>query len=371
MDIIITIQHAANVHFFKHVICELEAVGHDVHVFAREKGVTTRLLDAYRIEYELLCGEPDGWFGLGLTQVRYEYRLLQRAREIEPAVIVSSHGIAATHVATLVGARSHVYIDTETAINGGNRLTTPFADTIYTPESFREGYSGDHVTYPGFHELAYLHPSRFEPNESILRRHGVDPDDRYAVLRFGAWKGNHDVGKNGISPECRQEITDMLAANGDVYVSVEGDDEVPMGGEPLPVPPESFHHLLAFADIVVGEVATTTLEAGVLGTPTVRISPFAGQNEMGKFRELEDRGLVRSFRTSREAEALEVIERIDRDPTATATWADRRETLLSETTDVTAYVISQLHERGVSTTDRLTPQTSEATRDERNDSIPN
>lgn len=36
MDFVITIQHAANVHFFKHVVTELEAAGHDVYVFARE-----------------------------------------------------------------------------------------------------------------------------------------------------------------------------------------------------------------------------------------------------------------------------------------------------------------------------------------------
>ncbi len=300
MDCIITIQHAANVHFFKHVIRELESAGHDVHVFAREKGVTSRLLDAYDIGHELLCPEPDSWLELGVTQLRYEARLFRRARAIDPEYIVTSHGIAATHVATLVGAESHVYVDTETAVNGGNRLTLPFADVLYTPVSFREAYGDDHVTYPGYHELAYLHPDRFEPDPAILRRHGVDPDERYAVLRFGAWEGNHDIGKEGISPEGRREIVDELASEGRVYVSDERGGPVPDGCEPLPIPSAAFHHLLAFADIVVGEVATTTLEAGILGTPTVRISPFAGPDEMGKFRALEEYGLVRSFHTDRE-----------------------------------------------------------------------
>ncbi|WP_247001291.1 DUF354 domain-containing protein [Halosolutus gelatinilyticus] len=342
MDIIVTIQHAANVHFFKHVVDELESAGHDVHVFAREKGVTSRLLDAYGIDYDLLCGEPDGWLGLVATQLRYEYRLFRRARAIDPEYIVSSHGIAATHVAALVGAESHVYIDTETAINHGNRLTRPFADVLYTPESFRESYGDDHVTYPGYHELAYLHPNRFEPDPSILRRHGVDPDEPYAVLRFGAWAGNHDVGKSGISREGISAIVAELASDGRVYVSDEGGGAVPDACEPLPVPPEAFHHLLAFADIVVGEVATTTIEAGILGTPTVRISPFAGSDEMGKFEALEEYGLVRSFHTDREARAVDVVEELHRDPNAGAIWERRRERLLAETIDVTAYVSSQL-----------------------------
>ncbi|WP_440771629.1 DUF354 domain-containing protein [Natronorubrum sp. DTA28] len=382
MDIIITIQHAANVHFFKHVVRDLESGGHDVHVFAREKGVAGRLLDAYDIDHELLCGEPDGWLGLGLTQLSYEVRLLRRARAIDPAYIVSSHGIAATHVATLVGAESHVYIDTETAINTGNRLTLPFADALYTPESFREEYGDDHVTYPGYHELAYLHPDRFEPDPSVLRRHGVDPDERYAVLRFGAWNGNHDVGKVGISPEGRCEIVDLLGADGRVYVSAEGDGSIPSGGESLPIPPEAFHHLLAFADIVVGEVATTTLEAGVLGTPTVRISPFAGASEMGKFQDLEEHGLVQSFHTTREAEGIEAIERLSRDPNAAETWASRRETLLEGTIDVSEYVLGQLledvDERSLKTDTRSEPEPATEARTgsdlaptERNDPISN
>ncbi|OIB59295.1 DUF354 domain-containing protein [Natrialba sp. SSL1] len=342
MDIVITIQHAANVHFFKHVVGELESAGHDVFVFAREKGVVGELLDAYEIDHELLCGEPRGWLGLGLTQLCYEARLLRRTRAIDPDYILTSHGIAATHVGTLVGAESHVYIDTETAINGGNRLTIPFTDVLYTPDSFRETYDAEHVRYPGYHELAYLHPDRFDPDPDRLRAHGVDPDERYAVLRLGAWNGNHDIGKQGISAAGRHEIVDELATDGRVFVADEGDGPLPTGAEPLPVPPADFHHLLAFADLVVGEVATTTLEAGLLGTPTVRISPFAGSSEMGKFRELAEYGLVRSFHTDHETTAIRELTRLYRDPSAASNWADRREALLATKIDVTQYILSQI-----------------------------
>ncbi|ELZ02342.1 DUF354 domain-containing protein [Natrialba asiatica] len=344
MDFVITIQHAANVHFFKHAIAELEAAGHNVYVFAREKGVTGELLDAYDIDHELLCDEPSGWLELGVTQLYYEARLLRRAHAIDPDYIITSHGIAATHVATLVGAESHVYIDTETAINGGNRLTIPFTDALYTPNSFRESYGDAHVDYPGYHELAYLHPDRFEPDPDLLRRYGVDPHEQYAVLRVGAWNGNHDIGKAGISTVGRRTIIDELAAAGRVYVSDEGDGPIPSGADPLPVPPEAFHHLLAFADLVVGEVATTTLEAGLLGTPTVRISPFAGSTEMGKFRELEAYGLVRSFHTDSEREAIDELKRLVRDPHTATIWANRRAALLETKVDVTQYILSQLLE---------------------------
>lgn len=342
MGIIVTIQHGGNVHFFKHLIRKLQAADHDVHVFAREAEVVGSLLDAYDIDHELLCEEPDTLLELGVTQIRYEAKLFKRARAIDPDYIISSHGIAASHVAALVGAESHVYIDTETAINHGNRLTIPFADRVYTPSSFNEHIGKNHVRYLGYHELAYLHPDRFEPNPEPLRRNGVEPDDRYAVIRRGAFDSNHDIGKSGISPAGYRRIVDELARDGTVYVSDEADGSLPANAEPIPVDPSNFHQLLAFADLVVGDVATTTMESGILGTPTVRISPFAGQSDMGKFLDLEEYGLVKSFPVERENKAIETIERLYRDPATTAIWADRRETILENKIDVTEYLLEQL-----------------------------
>ncbi|QLG48228.1 DUF354 domain-containing protein [Natrinema halophilum] len=342
MDIIITMQHGGNVHFFKHVIRKLQTTGHNVSVFAREAEVVGSLLDTYDIDHELLCDEPDSLFALGLTQLRYEAKIFKRARVIDPDYIISSHGIAASHVAKLVGAESHVYIDTETSINHGNRLTIPFADRIYTPSSFNEDIGSNHVRYPGYHELAYLHPDRFEPDPELLRRNGVEPDDRYAVVRRGAFNSNHDIGKSGISRDGYQRIVDELAQDWTVYVSDESDRPLPENAERIPVDPATFHQLLAFADLVVGDVATTTMEAGILGTPTVRISPFAGSSDMGKFLDLEEYGLIRSFPLDREDEAIETIERLYRDPATTEKWQQRREMLLETKIDVTEYLLKQL-----------------------------
>lgn len=342
MNIIITVQHGGNVHFFKNVIRELEESDHGVHVFGREQEVVGDLLEAYGIDHELLCDEPKGWLGLGLTQLQYEAKLLKHAYAIRPDHIISSHGIAASHVAAIVGAESHIYIDTETAVSDGNRLTTPFADNIYTPTSFREDYGENHRTYAGYHELGYLRPNRFEPDPSVLRRNGVDPGERYAVLRLGSFSTNHDIGKEGISVDGRRRIVDELASDGRVFVSDEGARALPADAEPIPVPPAAFHHLLAFADLVVGDVATTTLESAILGTPTVRISPFAGADDMGKFRDLEAHGLARSFPTSREDEGIAAIRRLHRDPTAVARWESRRKAFLEKTIDVVDYVLERV-----------------------------
>lgn len=342
MKIIFTIQHAGNVHFFKHAVRELLDSNHSVYVFAREQEIVGDLLSAYRIPHELLCEEPNNLFGLGWVQLCYETALLKRARSIDPDYILSSHGIAASHVATLVDAESHIYIDTETTLNHGNRLTLPFADRIYSPDSFQEEYGENHIRYSGYHELAYLHPNRFKPDPSVLSRDEIDPTESYAVCRFGAFKSNHDIGKEGISETSQKQILNELGANGRVFVSNESGSPLPSPAEPIPVSPANFHHLLAFADLVVGDVATTTLESAILGTPTVRISPFAGSTDMGKFNELATYGLIRSFSTSRESKAVETVRRLHRDPDTANEWERNRERMLSSSIDVTEHILDQI-----------------------------
>lgn len=342
MRFVFTIQHPGNVHFFKNTINRLIDWGHEVHVFAREKEVTTDLLNAYDINYELLCSEPNGWIGLGTTQLTYELRLLQHVKRIDPDLIVASHGIAAAHVATLLGIRSLIFIDTENAVSPGNKLCVPFADVLYTPNSFRDEYGKRHITYPGLHELAYLHPDRFTPDPTVLVENGVDPNKPYVVVRFGAFQGNHDVGKRGISVAGKHKIIDELSEVGTVYVSDEAGNEPFGDARPIPIAPHRIHHLLAYADLFVGEIATMTIEAAILGTPTVRISPFAGLNEMGKFVDLERRGLVRSFPTSRETDGIRAIRRLVRDTEAGRRWKRRRTALLADTVDVTDYLIGEL-----------------------------
>lgn len=350
MRIAVTVQHGENVHLFRYPIAELQRRGHEVFVFSREQGVNVELLDAYGVEHECLCSEPDTLPGLALTQLRFEVGLYRRLRRIDPDVVTASHGIAASHVAPLVGARSCVFVDTDGDVVLGTRLASQFAHRICRPEWLRVPDDERCVDYAGLHELAYLAPDRFTPDLDLLEEHGVEPEEPYAVVRFGAWKSHHDVGKRGFSPAGKRALIDALARRGRVYVADEAAvgssrgvvDHV--GAEALPVPPEHFHHLLAEANVCVGEVATTTIEAAVLATPTVRVSPFAGPDDMGKFVELERRGLVRSFPRGAEQAGIGTVRRLYDDRAAERLWERRRDTLLEETIDVGSFVVDQVLE---------------------------
>ncbi|MDG5819627.1 DUF354 domain-containing protein [Natronococcus sp. A-GB7] len=349
MRVIVTIQHPAHVHFFKHAIAELEADGNDVYVFARENEVVRDLLESYDIDHEILAGESDSLFSLARVQATYEARLLARARKIKPDVITAIGGPAATHVAKLVGAKSVVFYDTEHATLI-KMLAYPFADIVCTPECYDGDIGSKKVEYPGYHELAYLHPDRFDPDPAVLEEAGLEPDDTFVVMRLSSWDSSHDMGQGGFNDPI-EAVERLEEAGATVLIT----SEVPLPDElesnRMTTSPDQIHDLLAYADCFVGEGATMAAEAAILGTPAVYVNSLS----LGYMQELEDEyGLVFNFNDEdRHARSLEkavsIIENRDEE-----TWRRRRDRLLADRVDVTDVIVRELETVLTTDSDRST-----------------
>jgi len=335
--------HPAHVHLFKHAIGALEADGHETLVTSREKEVTTQLLDAYGIDHEPLSSQGDGGLGLAVEWLAREVRLLRRARRFDPDVIVSHLNFAAAHASTLLRRPNLVFNDNEEAARLLGPLVHPFSDVVCTPSSFAADLGDVQRRYDGFHELAYLHPDRFSPDPDALRGHGVDPDDPYFVVRLVSWAAYHDAGREGLSAEARRELVSTLDAYGDVYVTSEAPLPAEFEDYRLPVPPETIHDLLAHADLYVGDSHTMAIEAGLLGTPAVRFNFLVDGGDLGGYDVLGDTyGLVRS--TADEREGLDLVASLVGDAGAGERWAERRRRLLSDTVDVTEFMLDRIYE---------------------------
>lgn len=320
----------------------MERRGYRVSVFAREKDVTEKLLQAYGIPYTMIAGQAESLPRLILTQLVYELRLALAANRIKPTVMMGIGGIAATHVATLLGATSIVFTDDDDVL--ANRLSTPLADVVCTPEHLSADFGEKHIRYPGYHELAYLHPNKFEPDPDVLVEHGIDPDDEFFVVRFVGWNAHHDVGKRGFSPAGKRELVSLLDTHGDVYIT----SETPLPPEyesyQLPVPPQAVHHLLYYADMYVGDSQTMATEAAILGTPAVRSNSFAGgQADMSNFVKLEQKYEL-LYSISDQKQAIETVERLLQQTDRDIKWHEKREALLEDTIDVTDYVVDLVDE---------------------------
>src|SRR6185295_14985296 len=148
------------------------------------------------------------------------------------------------------------------------------ADYVCTPECYQGSVRGHHIRYPGYHELAYLHPNRFTPDPEVVRRAGIDPTARYAIVRFVAYKASHDIGTSGLTDQQKIRFVRALAEHGTVYVSSESPLPAELEPNRLSAPVSDIHHIIAHARLLAGESATMASEAAVLGVPAVYISPF-------------------------------------------------------------------------------------------------
>ena len=344
MKVLFDINHPAHVHLFKHAIAELEAAGHDTFVLSRDKEITTTLLDRYEIDHTPLSAMGTRKFSLITEWLKREFRTIRIARSYDPDVILSVASPPAAHAARIVGCPKIVFNDSEPA-HLASKLTHPFTDRVCTPANFGVDIGENQVRYDGYHELAYLHPDRFEPDPDSIREHGVEPDDRYSVVRFVSWGAHHDVGHNGLSPGAKRRLVSLLAEHGDVYITSESPLPEEFESYRLPIPPERIHDLLYYADLYAGDSQTMATEAAILGTPAVRFNSFAGESDMGNFLELEaEYGLV--YSRSDETEAMELIRELLADPTTKERWQEKRERLIDDKIDVTEYILEQIYELG-------------------------
>ena len=347
LRVLCDVAHPAQVHLFRNALAELQERGHETFVTSREKEVTVPLLDAYGIEHRPLSTRGDSLPELLAELAVRERRLYGVARRFDPDVILSRLGPAPAHVSALQGCRHVVVSDTHIDSTPMRLLkytaTLPFADTVCAPPEMEIPIDPQRRRPLPFQELAYLHPRYFDPDPTVLRRVGIDPDEPYFVVRTAGWDAYHDVGHAGLSPEGLRDLVGTLSAYGRVFVSAEGDVPADVEAERLGTDPADIHHVLYYADLYVGDSGTMSTEAALLGTPAIRTNTMVGPDDEVVFRQLEEEyGLLQSFTDERAA--LATVERLVSAGLDQDVWAQRRQRLLEEQPDVTERLVETVLE---------------------------
>ncbi len=339
MKLLFDILHPAHVHFFRNAVAELGAAGHRVLITSRDKDLTHRLLDLYGLRYECLSREARGKGGMARELWTRNLRLRRIIRREKPRVLASIGGISTAQVGFLTRTPNLVFYDTENATLS-NLLSYPFATAVVTPACYEKKVLGRHVTYRGYHELAYLHPARFQPDPGVLESRGIDPGRPFSVVRFVSWKAMHDVRAFGFSLDKKRELVRSLSEFGGVYITSEA--ALPEDLEPyrLPMEPHHVHHLLAFARLFIGESATMASESAILGTPAVYVDVVG----RGYTNEQERKyGLVSNFRPSQpDAAIARAREILAADRKNDDDFQAGRRRLLEEKLDVTSFMVDLL-----------------------------
>ena len=334
LKIMLSMEHPAWVHQYKHIIRELASKGHEIKVLAINKDVTLDLLDAYDIPYEVMSHSSGknivekGFIFLQTTLKVFTASLrfhpdiyLGRA---SPMIAINSFLFRKPHILFEDTEHSHFCLNTCKA----------FSDVIITPNCFFDSLGKKQIRVNAYKELFYLWPSRFTPDEKVLEQYGLHPTDKYIIVRFVAWDAHHDVGQHGIRDKVG--LVKALEQYGRVLITSEGALPAELQEYQIRVSPEKLHDLLYYATLYVGEGGTTASEAAVLGTPSIYVSSLVGT--MGNFIELEvTYDLLYSF-TDGEAALAKAIE-ILQDPASKEKWRSKRERLLADKIDVTTFMV--------------------------------
>ncbi len=230
------------------------------------------------------------------------------------------------------------FTDTETA-KLNNYLATPFFQAIITPDCFYEKIpSPKHIPIKSYKELAYLHPSRFIPNENVLQQLGLCSGEKIVLLRFSALHATHDIGLKSKADEHHDQILyyiKELSKYARVFISCTEKD---LGSDfeeyRLNIHPSQYIHLLSFCSLYIGEGTTTASEAGVLGVPWIALRPLP----LGYLNDQEENYKL-GLRTSDLRFAFETaLDWIKRDDIK-GIWKLKRQKLLTDKIDFTAFLV--------------------------------
>jgi predicted glycosyltransferase len=346
MRIVFDIVHPAHVHFFRHMITTLHARGHTTAIVARDKDVTSDLLDSLGFEYSTVGqsgrkGKPAQLAEL----IRRDLALTRFARHFRADLIVTRNP-AGVHAARLSGAIGIFDTDDGSAAGLHFAAARPFAHVLTSPDCLPEDWGPRHVRYPGYKQSAYLHPDHFKPDRHVLHELGVGSGERYFVVRFVAMQASHDSGEAGLTGLAKRTIIERLLQHGKVFLSCEAGVPQEWRHISFALPADRMHHALAFADLVVGDSQTMTAEAAVLGTPSLRSSTFVGR--LAYLEELEQRyGLTRGFQPAQTDALLAYLDDHLAEPNLRARVAAAHARLLADKVNVADWYSDLIERTGM------------------------
>ena len=339
MNILIDIGHPGHVHLFRNTYFHLVSNGHRVWVTVKDALVIHQLLKKYNIPFIEIGKKKDSLFGKAITQISYNFQVFKLVRKNKIEIGLGS-SITIAHISKFTKMKSILFDDDDDDVQPlFVKYAHPFADTILSPNSLKgKRKSKRTVFYPGFHELAYLHPKRFTPNLEILKEIGLKEDDVFFVLRFNVFKAHHDVGVSGMSIEQKLELIKLLEPYGKIYITTEREIDPILKKYQLLVSPEKTHSLMYYSTMFLGDSQTMTSEAAVLGTPAIRMNSLVGRIAYLEEQELKYK-LTYGFKPNQFPEMLLKVDSLLKDKNLKKIWGNRKTNMLSDKIDVTSFFV--------------------------------
>jgi len=313
MNVLIQLSHPAHFHLFKNVAKNMIEDGNKVLFVIKSKDILEQLLVDAGLPYVNINQHTHrgSKFGILWDMLVREFRIVRLCRKHKIDLLTGSTPDIAHAGWWLRKWRVNVAEDDLAVVPIFDIIASRFVQCLVIPDPCNLGHienKGAH--YPGYHELAYLHPNHFTADASVVKGYGIDTDKPYFLIRFAQLNAHHDDGIKGINAVIAQRLVDILKPHGRIYITSERPLEPQFEEYRIKINPLDMHHVMAFASLYIGDSQTMAAEAGVLGVPFVRFNDFVGR--IGYLNELEnDYELGYGIKASTEGSVERLCERVE------------------------------------------------------------
>ena len=333
------LNHPAHFHLFKYSIQALQDRGHDILITIKDKDILKELVKDYNFIQLSEGYRKKDIISIISSVYQRDKKLYRIAKDFKPDLMIGTSPEIG-HISPFLGSSSLFFGEDDVNLSIpmfiGASTCYPLFSSILAPTGVNNSiWNRKTVNYNGFQKLAYLHPNRFKPDRSKVL---VSESEKYFILRFANLQAYHDINAKGISNYLAKEIIEKLKVKGKVLISSERDLPEEFKIYEFKGNKQDIHHYIYYANLFIGDSQSMAVESAMLGTPNIRFNDFVGK--ISVLEEIEKKyKLSIGINSENPQELLNTIDAILNDNNSVKEFKSRRDALLKDKIDVTAFMV--------------------------------
>jgi len=348
---LVAVNHPSQFHMFKNLARKLIDDGHHCVFFIQQRGIIEDLVKGCGFEYrfavsplwrEKLKGKL-GIYARGIIHIVQSYfRILRYCLENKVDIMMGTD-VPITHVAKLLGKISLVFTDDDHYfIEEFCKLAMPFATHVVASNVVDLGkWKQKIIGYDGNQKTAYIHPAYFKADRNVLAKYGLE-EDRFTIIRLVTFGAMHDAinqVQTGLNAGFLEEIIPFLSSIGKVVINAEQGEYPEFSEYCLKLDPSDMHSLLYYARLLLTDSQSMHVEAGLLGTPSIRTNKWVDDvRVMSVVKYMEDMcDLGISISPQKPDVVIQKVKEYSQDGVKQQ-WAKKRDKFFRENTNLTDFL---------------------------------
>ena len=341
MRFLVYVGHPSQYLFLRECLKQLQNNGHKVLILIKTKDVLEDLLVSDGIKnFQNIIKEKRGnsIISIIFSFLKRFFKMLKIIKKFMPNLLIGTDPTLAQLGFFLKIDRITTIEDDYEIIKPLAWLTYPFTQTILCPQVCEVGrWKSKKIGYKGFMKLGYLHPRLFKKDQKIKQQYCLPKN--FVMIRLSGLDAYHDIGAHGISENVLDKIIQVLvSSNVKIIISSEKKLDKKYNKFILKFNPNHLHHILSYSMFLISDSQSMTVEASMIGVPSIRFSSFSGK--ISVLEELETKySLTYGLKPDDIKKLFKHIDYLLNTSSLNKLWDSKLKKMLSEKIDVTSFLV--------------------------------